>query len=360
MVLESLMLLLALATPPKAPRLRLAPAPLLALAAPAAYQPQERAVGNWRFESALGLDLPPLGALKQFAGTAPTQTPRCVKLNNYWCIKRAGWNGEIASDPDGHVAFASAEEGAAVAALLLRRYYVEFKRHTAREIASRWAPSQCAAPAVAFGVSPGSFKGFPRTFQGCCRKGRCRWASRRMGCSTRCGRAGWRRICLAARRGRGSAARGRPAGAVRLAPAPTTPSINAHETSETEPKTRIFAHEDASPAPLVDCSGDLIRINNYATHIAEGIAPNTDQDLHLFTADGQPTENLARALANMAAVEIGPLRAHPSLVAFAVAQLRLSPAGVAASISQKSSVETARQSVEDEYRLSSSPPPCGL
>ena len=153
MVIESLMLLLALATPPKAPRLRLAPAPLLALAAPAAYQPQERAVGNWRFESALGLDLPPLGALKQFAGTAPTQAPRCVKLNNYWCIKRAGWNGEIASDPDGHVAFASAEEGAAVAALLLRRYYVDLKRHTAREIASRWAPSQCAAPAMAFRVS---------------------------------------------------------------------------------------------------------------------------------------------------------------------------------------------------------------
>ena len=152
MVLESLMLLLALAAPPKAPRLRLAPAPLLALAAPAAYQPQERAVGNWRFESALGLDLPPLGALKQFAGTAPTQTPRCVKLNNYWCIKGAGWNGEIASDPDGHVAFASAEEGAAVAALLLRRYYIDFKRHTAREIASRWAPSQCAAPTVALGV----------------------------------------------------------------------------------------------------------------------------------------------------------------------------------------------------------------
>ena len=77
----------------------------------------------------------------------------------------------------------------------------------------------------------------------------------------------------------------------------------------------------------LDCSGDLIRINNYATHIAEGIAAGPDQDLHLFTADGQPTENLARALANMAAVEIGPLRAHPSLVAFAVAQLRLATPG---------------------------------
>jgi hypothetical protein len=318
MVLESLMLLLALATPPKAPRLRLAPAPLLALAAPAAYQPQERAVGNWRFESALGLDLPPLGALKQFAGTAPAQTPRCVKLNNYWCIKRAGWNGEIASDPDGHVAFASAEEGAAVAALLLRRYYVDFKRHTAREIASRWAPSQCAAPAVAFGVSPGVSRMLPQrplpmglAPHGIFNTVRARWLATHLPGGAP--RAGFRRP---------------PPARVRLTsltPASTTPPVNAHEMSETEPKTRIFAHEDASPAAPLGCSGDLIRINNYATHIAEGIAPNADQDLHLFTADGQPTENLARALANMAAVEIGPLRAHPSLVAFAVAQLRLAP-----------------------------------
>ncbi len=327
MVLESLMLLLALATPPKAPRLRLAPAPLLALAAPAAYQPQLRAVGNWRFESALGLDLPPLGALKQFAGTAPAQTPRCVKLNNYWCIKRAGWNGEIASDPDGHVAFASAEEGAAVAALLLRRYYIDFKRHTAREIASRWAPSQCAAPAVAFGVSPGTFRVSP---------GVSRMLPQRpvpMGLAPHglfnTVRARWLATHLPGGAPRAGFRRARPAPQVRLtslAPASTTPPVNAHETSETEPKTRIFAHEEAPPAPLVNCSGDLIRINNYATHIAEGIAPNADQDLHLFTADGQPTENLARALANMAAVEIGPLRAHPSLVAFAVAQLRLAPA----------------------------------
>jgi hypothetical protein len=320
MVLESLMLLLALATPPKAPRLRLAPAPLLALAAPAAYQPQERAVGNWRFESALGLDLPPLGALKQFAGTALAQTPRCVKLNNYWCIKRAGWNGEIASDPDGHVAFASAEEGAAVAAQLLRRYYVDFKRHTAREIASRWAPSQCAAPAVAFGVSLGVSRMLPQrplpmglAPHGIFNTARARWLATHLPGGAP--RTGFRRARFAPQV--------RPAS---LAPASTTPSINAHETSETGPKTRIFAHEDASPATPLDCSGDSIRINNYATHIAEGIAPNADQDLHLFTADGQPTENLARALANMAAVEIGPLRAHPSLVAFAVAQLRLPPA----------------------------------
>jgi hypothetical protein len=324
MILESL-LLLALANPPKLPRLRLAPAPLLALAAPAAYQPQDRAVGNWRFESALGLDLPPLGALKQLAGTAPTQTPRCVKLNNYWCIKRAGWNGEIASDPDGHVAFASAEEGAAVAALLLRRYYIDFKRHTAREIASRWAPPQCAAMTATFGVSPrvspGVSPGISRMLpqrpvamglapHGLFNTVRARWLATHMP-------GGGMRVGFRA---------APPIRVVNLARAAKTPRINAQETSETEPKTRMIAHQDASPPAPVDCSGDLIRINNYATHIAEGITLNPDQDLHLFTAEGQPTENLARALANMAAVEIGPLRAHPSLVAFAVSQLRVTPA----------------------------------
>ncbi len=52
-------------------------------------------------------------------------TPRCIKLNNYWCVKRAGWAGEIAADADGHVAFASALEGAMVAVMLLRRYYLD-------------------------------------------------------------------------------------------------------------------------------------------------------------------------------------------------------------------------------------------
>ena len=320
MIIKSLMLLLALATPPKAPRLRLAPAPLLALAAPAAYQPQERAVGNWRFESALGLDLPPLGALKQFAGTAPTQTPRCVKLNNYWCIKRAGWNGEIASDPDGHVAFASAEEGAAVAALLLRRYYVDFKRHTAREIASRWARRNVPPRPWPSGFPPASQvlpqRPLPMGLapHGLFNTVRARWLATHLPGGAP--RAGIRRARAAPR-----------VRVTSLAPPPATPRIIAQETSETEPKTRISAHEEAPPPAPLDCSGDLIRINNYATHIAEGIASGPDQDLHLFTADGQPTESLARALANMAAVEIGPLRAHPSLVAFAVAQLRLAPAG---------------------------------
>ena len=52
----------------------------------------------------------------------PARLPRCIRLNNYWCIKKAGWTGEVASDSEGHVAFSSSLEGAMVAVRLLRRY----------------------------------------------------------------------------------------------------------------------------------------------------------------------------------------------------------------------------------------------
>ena len=108
-----------------------------------------REVDIWRREAAFGLDLAPETALSVIAGDDIRGVTRCVRLNNYWCIKRAGWAGEIAADSEGHVAFASAREGAAVAALLLRRYYLDFNLKTARAIVSRWAPIQCGAPVAA-------------------------------------------------------------------------------------------------------------------------------------------------------------------------------------------------------------------
>ena len=71
-----------------------------------------------------------------------------MRLNNYWCVKSARWNGEIASDAEGHVAFSSAHEGALVAAQLLRRYYVDYGRKSAMAIVSRWAPAECVAAPV--------------------------------------------------------------------------------------------------------------------------------------------------------------------------------------------------------------------
>ena len=45
-------------------------------------------------------------------------------------------------------------------------------------------------------------------------------------------------------------------------------------------------------------------------------------DLMLFDAAGLPTGNLAKVMANMAAVEIGPARARSGLIEAAVAQLK--------------------------------------
>ena len=119
------------------------------LAAPRAlFVPSERAVSTWRGEAAASL-LVSADEIARLQGHGPPPpVARCVKLNNYWCIKKAGWNGEIAADAEGHVAFSTAVEGAAVAALLLRRYYVDFNRRTALAIVSRWAPAPCGSLAV--------------------------------------------------------------------------------------------------------------------------------------------------------------------------------------------------------------------
>ena len=76
---------------------------------------------------------------------------------------------------------------------------------------------------------------------------------------------------------------------------------------------------------------EMARIANYAARVAEGVAKGPDDDLGLFSADGTPTENLVKVMANMAAVEIGPLRASDALVNLAVAQLRLPSQSDAAS-----------------------------
>jgi hypothetical protein len=110
------------------------------------FKPVSREVSNWRFEAMAKLDSPIDFATRTMASKRDV-VPRCIRLNNYWCIKRAGWAGEIAADAEGHVAFASVEEGAIVAAKLLRRYYMDFGRHDALAIISHWAPAQCGTVA---------------------------------------------------------------------------------------------------------------------------------------------------------------------------------------------------------------------
>lgn len=335
MLLETLVSLLTAAAPARPPAVVIAPASIVWRTPAPAYAPEKRAVDNWRLESAMWLDMSPVAAMRRALGAEDNDPARCVKLNNYWCVKRAGWTGEIAADAEGHVAFASAEEGAAVAALLLRRYYVDYQRHSARAIVERWAPAQCS-PMVAR-ATPGA----PAS-----REGMARMLPQRvvpMGLAPRGIQNTLRARWLAAH-GRGGVGpapvRSARASAMDLMPAPSIMEGVAEARPEgarkrdgrrpAPIKTDLDATASlAAPAPpappplgVTDCSGELARIANYAAHMAEGLAASPNDDLLLFTASGQPTGNLARALANMAAVEIGPARPRMGLVTAAVAQLR--------------------------------------
>ncbi|MBB4039765.1 hypothetical protein GGR34_001412 [Microvirga flocculans] len=115
----------------------------------ARYEPEARAVSNWRSEAVEALEPKPVVAMVALFRAERPFVTRCVKLNNYWCIKSARWNGELAADSEGHVGFASADHGADAAATLLRRYYLEFKRRSALDIVRRWAPAECG---VATGI----------------------------------------------------------------------------------------------------------------------------------------------------------------------------------------------------------------
>ncbi|GEP10280.1 hypothetical protein [Methylobacterium gnaphalii] len=113
-----------------------------------------RAVSNWRDEAGAALLPASLALVAKYAPTDPGFVARCVKLNNYWCIKQARWRGELGGDGEGHTGFATAADGADAAATLLRRYYREFGRRTALAIVRRWAPAECGLGAGAARALP--------------------------------------------------------------------------------------------------------------------------------------------------------------------------------------------------------------
>ncbi len=280
-----------------------------------AYRPQQRAVTNWRFEAIRSLDVDWTSSLKFLLNDSQLRLPRCIRLNNYWCIKSARWNGEIATDNEGHVAFASANEGAAVAVQLLRRYYLEFGRKSAMSIVTRWAPAQCGfvaarAPSVRRGV----------------RSSADRLTTRGIGSTLRA-------RYLASRGGKQRRSAVRSVVRDRLVPMMRAPaiasgmgerpgnlsSLAAVRGPSTSVAARIGASDKGGAAiPRIACTGEALRIRNYAGNIIKGVAESIDADLKLFEPDGAPAPNLARVLANMAAVEIGPWRAAAPLISLAV------------------------------------------
>jgi len=390
MMIETLALMLATAAPEKPPQALVDPASItlvsLSLTAPPAYQPNQRAVDNWRTESALALEMDPLAVARRALALETGDPARCVKLNTYWCIKRAGWTGEIAADADGHVAFATAAEGAAVAALLLRRYYVDYDRRSARAIVERWAPAQCLmrAPGLAAGskaaaaLPPVSRAGLTRMLpqrvvpMGLAPKGlqntlRARWlaAHGQMGLAPLREQNELRAEWLAAHghpgfmKGGGETANGRKdrkhgdkAKALDMMATPTimegVAEVESGKSKASRKGVKMAAQTNASslspadelaalppriesktlsssvlpPFENSDCSGEMTRIANYADHLIAGVAAGPYDDLQLFTPGGEPTERLAKVMANMAAVEIGPSKPRMALIEGAVADLR--------------------------------------
>ncbi|WP_131195883.1 hypothetical protein [Lichenihabitans psoromatis] len=271
---------------------------------PVAFNPKEREVTNWRSEALLHLTLPPTADVRLATGRDAPQVTRCVRLNNYWCIKRAGWAGEIAADRDGHVAFSSAREGADVAALLLRRYYLDYGRHSAMAIISHWAPAECGVD-MRGGTNRAdglSTRGLGRTLRGrfLASRGRHRIA----------GRAGRLHRSVV------------PDRQIVLARAPSI-AVGLGERAVNLPTLPLSSLSlqafGAGPSGgLPTCGGDQARIKAYASKTAEGVASGIDADLNLFLSDGTPTASLARVMHNMSAVEIGPLGANDALVRAAV------------------------------------------
>ncbi len=290
----------------------------------------------------------------------PAFVARCVKLNNYWCIKRARWDGEIGGDQEGHTGFATAGQGADAAVSLLRRYYGEYGRRSALAIVRRWAPAECGAPVAARALAPAGRASPARAAtpalaalapQGIGRTLRARFLASH-------GRGGApRRIARAPRPVAGNALRvqpwsalarmqGRPRQPVRIVRAAPLPTIAAGIGETARPSAAIepgrvldggrLAAEAAAlptlaaapvsalppalrpPAPF--CGSDEIRIQNYAARIAGSVGVKPGDDLGLFTPDGHATERLAPVLLAMSSVELGALRASPALVAAAIAR----------------------------------------
>lgn len=273
---------------------------------PPQFAPLSRSVSNWGAEASAHLGL---------ASDADKGVTRCVRLNNYWCVKGLRWNGMIAADGEGHAAFASAVEGAAVAALLLRRYYRDYGRKSAQAIVARWAPAQCGVTASRGAVrSPGSAPDALST-RGIGQTLRARWIAR--------GRGKLAKLAKAAPRPSSLPPMMRaPSIAVGLGEAPVAmPELKL--ASLAAPDLIKPSPEPVRPAPArpaMSCASEANRIAAYARNASAGVADSPEADLALFTAEGEPTPNLARVMENMSAVEIGPLRASKAVVEAGIAR----------------------------------------
>lgn len=348
-------------------RLPSVPTAPIAPALPPSLSLVARAVSNWRDQAGDNLAPTSLALVVRYAAAEPGFVARCVRLNNYWCVKQARWTGELGGDAEGHTGFATAADGADAAAQLLRRYYRDYGRRTALAIVRRWAPAECGAPrpltraaapkagtiaraaagpAISAGIAP---QGIGRTL-------RARFLARH-------GRGGVARAAAPVAGGlrvQPWSARARLAGHPGRVPVPRAAALPALRpateiatgltAASAGPVTRAAADPAALLAPsrlvvesaslpplaaslpkgsLLDlsipaqlCTSDETRIRNYAARIAGSVGVGPEDDLRLFGEDGRAGENLLPVMRAMSAVELGTLHASRDLIAAAVERLQ--------------------------------------
>jgi hypothetical protein len=333
---------------------------------------EARAVSNWRGQAGDSLRPASLALAARLSATDPAFVARCVKLNNYWCIKKARWSGEIGADAEGHTGFATAADGADAAAGLLRRYYRDFNRRTALAIVRRWAPAECraAAPSPTARLSPSlAPRGLGGTLRARFLARNTRGGMPRRALAAKGGplrvqpwsplaRLGKRIPPVSAPKALASASAkppGKPRHALLVRPSEllvkpsvvtAKPSVllvdpgavlgNATQAVEgaTAALQKRFVAESAALPPLVAglrpldlsvpapfCGNDETRIRNYAARIAGSVGLKVEDDLRLFAPDGRPLPALRAVMLAMSSVELGALGATPALVDAAIARL---------------------------------------
>jgi len=109
------------------------------------YDPQSDRITNWRLEALRHLRKQNGGKYLKItdAELSTHKYLRCIKLNNYWCLKDLGWGwqGRLGLDSDLHTGFSSAVWGARAAVRNFRTAYVKHGRESALEILSVYASS---------------------------------------------------------------------------------------------------------------------------------------------------------------------------------------------------------------------------
>ncbi|MCG7391446.1 hypothetical protein MHY87_00805 [Microvirga sp. ACRRW] len=288
----------------------------------ARYEPESREITNWRSEAIDALEPKAAVTLAAFFKAERPFVTRCVKLNNYWCIKSARWNGELATDGEGHVGFVSADHGADAAALLLKRYYLDYNRKSALDIVRRWAPAECNVATGIGGMAVLAIRGIGGTV-------RAQYlASRRKGKGNV--------VRYTAKSGPGGKP-GRVSLSISLTPKTPqyrVPSIAVGMGEKPKPATRpqpLLAQKtkpkrepattaSATQKPMVasTCAPDEQRLRNYASRMVQGLGIGLSDDLKLYAEDGKPLPNLTQVMLAMSSFELGTLRASPDLVQAAI------------------------------------------